>query len=97
MHIEEQQMQIINRINQISPEMTWTEFTVKFLLSFFIVMPTSMIGITLIVYNLVQGNIDELSAAIATVSGAILGGIIGFILTLIIIQAGHKLPKTPIV
>lgn len=90
-------MQIINRINQISPEMTWTEFTVKFLLSFFIVMPTSMIGITLIVYNLVQGNIDELSAAIATVSGAILGGIIGFILTLIIIQSGHKLPKTPIV
>lgn len=86
-------MRIINQVNKVSPDMTWGEFIVKFLLTFFIIMPASILGVTFFVYSIVKGNTDTLAVMIAVLASAILGGIIGFMLTLLVIKIGHNVNK----
>lgn len=86
-------MQIITQINKLSPDMTWGEFVVKFLLTFFIIMPASMLGVTFLVYSFIKNNPDPIAVTIAILASAILGGIVGFILTLLVIKIGHNVNR----
>jgi hypothetical protein len=84
-------MKEIKQPNDICVDMTWREFILKLLISFLLIMPISMIGLSFTGYYI--GILLTISStpiiAAFVIIGATIGAFCGITLTILMIKIGH--------